>query len=149
LKFGAVPPAEFVPVAEQTGGSRQLTDWVRTLKRNLLRCEGIHEAFFDADFIAGDLEVPDRIRDGLAQSTVYTLCEDHEGSLWAGTATGAGAAFTGAALRRAMAIEAVRERYRGMGVQVMDMTQAEFAAYVRADYDKWLKVARDGNIVVE
>jgi tripartite-type tricarboxylate transporter receptor subunit TctC len=54
-----------------------------------------------------------------------------------------------AALRRAMAIEAVRERYRGMGVQVMDMTQAEFAAYVRADYDKWLKVARDGNIVVE
>jgi tripartite-type tricarboxylate transporter receptor subunit TctC len=43
----------------------------------------------------------------------------------------------------------VRERYRGMGVQVMDMTQAEFAAYVRADYDKWLKVARDGNIVVE
>ena len=54
-----------------------------------------------------------------------------------------------AALRRAMAVEAVRERYRGMGVQVMDMTQAEFAAYVRADYDKWLKVARDGNIVVE
>ena len=54
-----------------------------------------------------------------------------------------------AALRKAMAIETVRERYRGMGVQVMEMTQAEFAAYVRADYDKWLKVARDGNIVVE
>jgi tripartite-type tricarboxylate transporter receptor subunit TctC len=54
-----------------------------------------------------------------------------------------------AALRKAMSLEPVRERYRGMGVQVMDMTQAEFAAYVRADYDKWLKVARDGNIVVE
>jgi tripartite-type tricarboxylate transporter receptor subunit TctC len=54
-----------------------------------------------------------------------------------------------AALRKAMSVESVRERYRGMGVQVMDMTQAEFAAYVRADYDKWLKVARDGNIVVE
>jgi len=54
-----------------------------------------------------------------------------------------------AALRRAMSVEAVRERYRGMGVQVMDMTQSEFAAYVRADYDKWLKVAREGNIVVE
>jgi tripartite-type tricarboxylate transporter receptor subunit TctC len=54
-----------------------------------------------------------------------------------------------AALRKAMSVEAVRERYRGMGVQVMDMTQAEFAAYVRADYDKWLKVARDGNISVE
>jgi tripartite-type tricarboxylate transporter receptor subunit TctC len=53
------------------------------------------------------------------------------------------------ALRRAMSVEAVRERYRSMGVQVMDMTQAEFAAYVRADYDKWLRVARDGNIVVE
>jgi len=54
-----------------------------------------------------------------------------------------------AALRKAMSVEPVRERYRGMGVQVMDMTQAEFAAYVRTDYDKWLKVARDGNIVVE
>jgi len=54
-----------------------------------------------------------------------------------------------AALRRATSNEAVRERYRGMGVQVMDMTQAEFAAYVRADYDKWLRVARDGNIVVD
>jgi hypothetical protein len=31
----------------------------------------------------------------------------------------------------------------------MDMPQAEFAAYVRTDYEKWLKVAREGNIVVE
>ncbi|HUQ24894.1 MAG TPA: tripartite tricarboxylate transporter substrate binding protein [Burkholderiales bacterium] len=53
------------------------------------------------------------------------------------------------ALRKAMSIEPVRERYRGMGVQVMDMGQAEFASYVRADYEKWLKVAREGNIVVE
>jgi hypothetical protein len=29
------------------------------------------------------------------------------------------------------------------------MGQDDFAAYVRADYDKWLKVAREGNIVVE
>ena len=36
-----------------------------------------------------------------------------------------------------------------MGVEIMDMGQAEFAAYVRADYDKWRKVAREGNIVVE
>jgi len=43
----------------------------------------------------------------------------------------------------------VRERYRAMGVEVMDMGQAQFAAYVRADYQKWLKVAREGNIVVE
>jgi len=43
----------------------------------------------------------------------------------------------------------VRERFGGMGVEIMDMGQAEFAAYVRADYDKWLKVAREGHIVVE
>ena len=55
----------------------------------------------------------------------------------------------GVALRKAMANEGVRERYRSMGVEVMDMSQAEFAAYVRADYDKWRRVAREGNIVVE
>jgi tripartite-type tricarboxylate transporter receptor subunit TctC len=53
------------------------------------------------------------------------------------------------ALRKAMANEGVRERYRAMGVEVMDMGQAEFAALVREDYAKWLKVARDGNIVIE
>jgi tripartite-type tricarboxylate transporter receptor subunit TctC len=78
----------------------------------------------------------------------------YEADTWTGVFAPAGTSAPiiqklSAALRRAMAIEAVRERYRGMGVQVMDMTQAEFAAYVRADYDKWLKVARDGNIVVE
>jgi len=54
-----------------------------------------------------------------------------------------------AALRKALAVESVRERYRGMGVQVMDMSQPEFAAYVRADLDKWRKVAREGNIAVD
>ena len=54
-----------------------------------------------------------------------------------------------ASLRKAMSGEAVRERYRSMGVEVMDMSQAEFAAYVRADYEKWRRVAREGNIVVE
>jgi len=53
------------------------------------------------------------------------------------------------ALRKAMANEGVRERYRAIGVEVMDMGQAEFAALVREDYAKWLKVARDGNIVIE
>ena len=36
-----------------------------------------------------------------------------------------------------------------MGGDVIDMGQAEFAAYVRADYEKWQRVAREGNIVVE
>jgi tripartite-type tricarboxylate transporter receptor subunit TctC len=52
-------------------------------------------------------------------------------------------------MRKALAVESVRERYRSMGVEVMDMSQPEFAAYVRADLDKWRKVAREGNIVVE
>ena len=54
-----------------------------------------------------------------------------------------------AALRKALSVAVVRERYQAMGVEVMDMTQAQFATYVRADWDKWHKVARDGNIVVE
>jgi len=54
-----------------------------------------------------------------------------------------------AALRKALASEAVRERFRGMGVEIIELAQPEFAAYVRADYEKWLKVAREGNIVVE
>jgi tripartite-type tricarboxylate transporter receptor subunit TctC len=53
------------------------------------------------------------------------------------------------AMKKALANDAVRERFRGMGVDIMDMGQDEFAAYVRADYEKWLKVAREGNIVVE
>ena len=53
------------------------------------------------------------------------------------------------ALRRALSNEAVRERYRSMGVEIMDMSRAEFEAYVRADYEKWRTIARDGNIVVE
>ena len=55
----------------------------------------------------------------------------------------------GGALRKALANEAVRERYRGMGVEIIDMTQAEFDSYVRADFEKWRRVAREGNIVVE
>ena len=54
-----------------------------------------------------------------------------------------------ASLRKAMSGEPVRERYRSMGVEVMDMAQPEFAAYVRADFEKWRRVAREGNIVVE
>ena len=54
-----------------------------------------------------------------------------------------------AALRKAMSRDDVRERYRAMGVDVMEMSQPDFAAYVRSDYEKWRKVAREGNIVVE
>jgi putative tricarboxylic transport membrane protein len=53
------------------------------------------------------------------------------------------------ALRRALSNDAVRERYRSMGVEIMDMDRAEFVAYVRSDYEKWRAIAREGNIVVE
>ena len=53
------------------------------------------------------------------------------------------------AIRKALATDAVRERYKSMGVDVMDMSQPEFAAYVRTDFDKWRKVAKEGNIAVE
>jgi hypothetical protein len=36
-----------------------------------------------------------------------------------------------------------------MGVEIIGMSQAEFASYVRADFEKWRRVAREGNIVVE
>jgi tripartite-type tricarboxylate transporter receptor subunit TctC len=36
-----------------------------------------------------------------------------------------------------------------MGVEIIDMSQPEFDAYVRADLAKWRKVAREGNIVVD
>ena len=54
-----------------------------------------------------------------------------------------------ASLRKALAGESVRSRYRAMGADVVDMSADEFAAYVRADLEKWRKVAREANIVVE
>ena len=53
------------------------------------------------------------------------------------------------AMRKALAMESVQEHYRTMGVTIMDMSQPDFAAYVRADFEKWRKVAREGHIVVE
>jgi tripartite-type tricarboxylate transporter receptor subunit TctC len=54
-----------------------------------------------------------------------------------------------AALRKALSVDAVRDRYRAMGVEVMNMDQAAFDAYVRADAEKWRKLAREANIVIE
>ncbi len=53
------------------------------------------------------------------------------------------------ALRQALSNAVVRERYRAMGADVWEMSQADFNAYVRADVEKWRKVARDANIVVD
>jgi tripartite-type tricarboxylate transporter receptor subunit TctC len=52
-------------------------------------------------------------------------------------------------LKKALANSTVRERYRSMGVEIIDSSQTEFAAFVRADLEKWRRVAREGHIVVE
>jgi tripartite-type tricarboxylate transporter receptor subunit TctC len=52
-------------------------------------------------------------------------------------------------LKKALQVESVRERYRQMGVDLIETSQPEFAAFVRDDYEKWRRVAREGNIVVE
>ena len=54
-----------------------------------------------------------------------------------------------AALRKSLATPAVRERYKASGADVWEMSQPAFDAYVRADVEKWRKVAREANIVVE
>ena len=54
-----------------------------------------------------------------------------------------------AALRQALQNAGVRERYRAMGADVWEMTQPAFDAYVRGDVEKWRRVAREANIVVE
>ena len=54
-----------------------------------------------------------------------------------------------AALKKALFVESVRERYRSIGGEVMDMSQPEFASYVRADFEKWRALAKEGNIVIE
>ena len=53
------------------------------------------------------------------------------------------------ALRQALANPGVRERYKSAGADVWEMSQPEFDAYVRNDVEKWRKVAREANIVVE
>jgi tripartite-type tricarboxylate transporter receptor subunit TctC len=78
----------------------------------------------------------------------------YEASTWTGLFAPAGTPQTvidklHLGLKRSLANPGPRERFQGMGVEIMDMNQSDFAAYVRADFEKWRKVARDGNIVVE
>ena len=54
-----------------------------------------------------------------------------------------------AAVRKALATDSVRDRFRQMGVDVQEMSTAEFAAYVKTDFEKWRAIAREQNIVVE
>jgi tripartite-type tricarboxylate transporter receptor subunit TctC len=54
-----------------------------------------------------------------------------------------------AALQKALANDTVRTRYQSMGVEIMHMSRPEFAAFVQTDYEKWVKIAREANIVIQ
>jgi len=90
--------------------------------------------------------------------TVPTLDESGVKGYEAGTYTGifaptgtplAVVAKLHGALRKALSDAGVKERYRNAGADVWEMSQAEFDTYVRNDVEKWRRVARDANIVVE
>lgn len=71
-KLGAVPPSEFVPVAEQTGGSRQLTDWVlRTAIRQMAEWR---RSGFSPD-VAVNLSAGDIADSGLGDVILRLLAE--------------------------------------------------------------------------
>lgn len=50
---------------------------------------------------------------------------------------------------KAMSDPKVRERYMGLGVDILEMKRDDFAAFVKEDYERWLKVVREANISAE
>jgi diguanylate cyclase (GGDEF)-like protein len=71
-KLGVVPPSEFVPVAEQTGGSRQLTDWV--LRAAIGQMAEWRRANFALD-LAVNLSAGDIADSGLGDAILRLLAE--------------------------------------------------------------------------
>jgi tripartite-type tricarboxylate transporter receptor subunit TctC len=55
----------------------------------------------------------------------------------------------GAALKRALANAQVKERFAALGVDVIDLEQSAFDAYVKRDFDNWRSVAREAGISLE
>ncbi len=55
----------------------------------------------------------------------------------------------GATLARVLAQPAVRERFAGLGVEMIDSDAKAFEAYVKKDFENWRGVARDANISLE
>jgi tripartite-type tricarboxylate transporter receptor subunit TctC len=55
----------------------------------------------------------------------------------------------GATLARVLAQPAVRERFAGLGVEMIDSDAKTFEAYVKKDFENWRSVARDANISLE
>lgn len=53
------------------------------------------------------------------------------------------------ALSKVLANPAVRERFRGLGAEMLEMTRPEFEAFVRTDFAKWAKIVADAKITAE
>lgn len=69
-RLGAVSPAEFVPLAEQTGGSRQLTDWV--LEAAIRQMADWQKAGLSLD-VAVNLSAGDIVDAGLGDAILHLL----------------------------------------------------------------------------
>jgi diguanylate cyclase (GGDEF)-like protein len=69
-KLGPISPAEFVPLAEATGGSRRLTSWV--LKAAIAQMGQWREAGLEVD-VAVNLSAPDILDPDLGDEILYLL----------------------------------------------------------------------------
>jgi len=54
-----------------------------------------------------------------------------------------------AALKKSLAEKQVRDKYEGMGVEMLNMNTTDFSAFVRSDFEQWRTVARDAHVVIE
>jgi diguanylate cyclase (GGDEF)-like protein len=71
-RLGAISPAEFVPLAEQTGGSRQLTDWV--LKTAIRQMAEWQKQGLELD-VAVNLSAGDIVDAGLGDAILRLLAK--------------------------------------------------------------------------
>ena len=53
------------------------------------------------------------------------------------------------ALTKVLANAAVRERFKGLGAEMLDMDRDAFAAFVARDFAKWRRIVQEANITVE
>ncbi len=54
-----------------------------------------------------------------------------------------------AALNKVLATPAVRERFKGLGAEMLDMDRPAFAQFVASDFAKWARIIKDANITAE
>ncbi|MFM9941011.1 MAG: Bug family tripartite tricarboxylate transporter substrate binding protein [Hyphomicrobiaceae bacterium] len=54
-----------------------------------------------------------------------------------------------AALTKVLADPAVRERFKGLGAEMLEMDPPAFAAFVKSDFEKWAKIVQEAKITVD